>query len=196
MSDPERWPPELDSLDQRLRGIRFRPRASLGAELEGRLRRGGQSKGAASPRRLRHSLAALAACVTFALLGWAGWNRSVVPVDRCCYDLDGGHDPDDGVLVLADRRERIRQVAVYEDLDGSRSYSDGDLIRFSRGATPTLLAQSDAPLVTTRHCCIDFDGGGPADDGLLVVGVPPDRVMMVALYDRSRDRTPSGYLLR
>ena len=34
---------------------------------------------------------------------------------------------------------------------------------------------SAAGLVTIEHCCLDFDGGGPADDGLLVLGVPPDR---------------------
>jgi hypothetical protein len=39
-------------------------------------------------------------------------------------------------------------------------------------------------LVTFEHCCLDFDGGGPADDGLLVIGVPPDRVVMAAIYER------------
>ena len=39
-------------------------------------------------------------------------------------------------------------------------------------------------LVTTEHCCLDFDGGGPSDDALLVIGVPPDRVMMAAIYER------------
>ena len=39
-------------------------------------------------------------------------------------------------------------------------------------------------LVTIERCCLDFDGGGPSDDGLLVIGVPPDRVVMAAIYER------------
>ncbi len=45
---------------------------------------------------------------------------------------------------------------------------------------------STAGLVTREHCCVDFDGGGPADDGVLVIGVPPDRVLMAAIYERER----------
>jgi hypothetical protein len=40
--------------------------------------------------------------------------------------------------------------------------------------------------VTREHCCVDFDGGGPADDGVLIIGVPPDRVLMAAIYERER----------
>ncbi|HJX88574.1 MAG TPA: hypothetical protein VJ277_13495, partial [Gemmatimonadales bacterium] len=40
MSDDERIPPDLEALDRSLSGIRFQPRASLGPEIEGRLRRG------------------------------------------------------------------------------------------------------------------------------------------------------------
>jgi hypothetical protein len=116
-------------------------------------------------------------------------------VDRCCYDLDGGSERDDGVLVLARRNEEIRRLAVYEDRDGSRTYSEGDVLRFARGTVPTVL-EATCDLVTTQHCCLDFDGGGPEDDGLLVVGVPPDRVMMVAVYEESRGRFESGYPLR
>lgn len=53
-----------------------------------------------------------------------------------------------------------------------------------------------ADLITIRHCCVDFDGGGPDDDGLLVVGVAPDRVMMAALYEETPGRARSGWLLR
>jgi len=69
------------------------------------------------------------------------------------------------------------------------------VLRFSRGPVPTVL-DATGDLVTTHHCCLDFDGGGPEDDGLLVVGVPPDRVMMVAVYEESRGRVESGYPLR
>ena len=197
--DPLEPPEDLRGLHQALGSIRFRPRTSLEAEIAGRARRGGQWKGDARPRRVRRRLAALAAAAVLAVatgVGWAGWSRSVVSVDRCCYDLDGGADPDDGVLVLARRNEQVRRVAVYEDRDDSRSFTRGDLIRFSRGAAPTLVADAAGDLVTIRHCCLDFDGGGPADDGLLVVGVPPDRVMMVALYEAAVPREASGYPLR
>ncbi len=64
---------------------------------------------------------------------------------------------------------------------------------------------SAAGLVTIEHCCVDFDGGGPADDGLVVIGVPPDRVVMAAIYERpahlptgAGDRAvhPDGFPLR
>jgi hypothetical protein len=38
-------------------------------------------------------------------------------------------------------------------------------------------------IVSTERCCLDFDGGGPEDDGLLVIGAPPDRVFMAAIYE-------------
>jgi hypothetical protein len=85
---------------------------------------------------------------------------------------------------------------VYEDRDGSRSFTVSDLLRFSRGAEPTVVDPAADGMVTIRHCCLDFDGGGPQDDGLLVLGVPPDRVMMVALYEESPSRGRSGYPLR
>ncbi len=192
--DPELPPAELRQLDQALAGIRFRPRDNLGAEIAGRVRAAGAPED--RPSRFPRRLPLIAACVAgLVLAGWAGWTRTLVTVDRCCYDLDGGSERDDGVLVLARRNEEIRRLAVYEDRDGSRSYSEGDVLRFSRGPVPTVL-EATGDLVTTHHCCLDFDGGGPEDDGLLVVGVPPDRVMMVAVYEESRGRVESGYPLR
>jgi hypothetical protein len=60
---------------------------------------------------------------------------------------------------------------------------------------------SAAGLVTIEHCCLDFDGGGPADDGLVVLGVPPDRVVMAAIYERPageghRPAASGGFPLR
>ena len=114
-------------------------------------------------------------------------------VDRCCYDLDGGGDADDGVLRgRRARRQRCTSSQVYEDRDRSRSFTAGDLVRLDRGgaARPCSGAPPEdwSPL---EHCCVDFDGGGPADDGLLVIGVPPDRVVMAAIYER-RPATPAG----
>ncbi len=199
MSRPDdRGPPaELRDLDQTLAGIRFRPRDSFAAELAGRAGRSEAPTPRGRPAWRRHTTAAVAACVAgLAVAAWTGWNSRVVTIDRCCYDLDGGVDRDDGVLVIARRNEDVRRLAVYEDRDGSRSYTEGDVLRFSRGSEPALLGPAAADLVTMHHCCLDFDGGGPDDDGLLIVGVPPDRVMMVALYEESSERARSGWLLR
>lgn len=186
MSDEPEVPPDLQDLDRALRGVGFRPRASLGPEVLGRLRRGERSQGSVPSRRHRPALAALAAAAVL-VLGVAlahGVPESVV-VDRCCYDLDGGGDADDGVTVVGERDAAVRQLRIYEDLDGSRSFSAGDAIRLDRGGAPAMQGAAASGLITTDHCCLDFDGGGPADDGLLVIGVPPDRVVMAAIYERA-----------
>jgi hypothetical protein len=176
---------ELRELDRRLRGISFSPRASLGPEILGRLRRGERAGGNGPTPRRRQLLAAIAA----ALVAAAGVALALRPpasvtVDRCCYDLDGGGDADDGVVVLAERDARVHQLRIYEDLDRSRTFTEGDLIRLDRGASPAMHRAATEGLMTIEHCCVDFDGGGPADDGLVVIGVPPDRVVMAAIYER------------
>jgi hypothetical protein len=176
---------ELRDLDRGLRGISFAPRASLGPEILGRLRRGERAGGKGPTPRRRQLLAAIAAALV-ATTGVALAVRapSSVRVDRCCYDLDGGGDADDGVVVLAERDARVHQLRIYEDLDHSRTFTEGDLIRLDRGASPAMHRAATEGLMTIEHCCLDFDGGGPADDGLVVIGVPPDRVVMAAIYER------------
>ena len=202
MSEDPGIPPELEEVDRALRGISFRPRASLGPEVLGRLRRGERSKGALPPRRHRPALAAAAAALILAT-GAALVLRAPgsVMVDRCCYDLDGGGDADDGVVVFAGRDAKVHQLRIYEDLDGSGGSTAGDLVRLDRGGSPAMQEAAVAGLVTIEHCCLDFDGGGPADDGLLVIGVPPDRVVMAAIYERpagseAQPAGPGGFLLR
>jgi hypothetical protein len=58
------------------------------------------------------------------------------------------------------------------------------VVRLERGAAPALTAAGVPGLVTRERCCLDFDGGGPADDGLLVIGAPPDRIVMAAIFER------------
>src|SRR5690349_870001 len=92
-------------------------------------------------------------------------------------------------------------LRVYEDRDHSRHLSPGDVMRLDRGSVLTLRTDATAGLVTTRHCCIDLDGGGPNDDALLVIGVPPDRVVMAAIYERrpggrQGDRAADAFRLR
>jgi hypothetical protein len=183
--DAEELPPDLAELDRNLRGISFRPRSSLGPELSGRVRRGERSNGAAPPRRRRPVLQALAAGLILAAAAFLA-PRAALPVvvDRCCYDLDGGGESDDGVLIQAERNAKVHQLTVYEDLDGSRTFSASDVVRLDRGASPAMHAAALPGLVTIERCCVDFDGGGPDDDGLIVIGVPPDRIVMAAIYER------------
>jgi hypothetical protein len=179
--------PELAELDRALEGIHFEPRSSLGPELAGRARRGERPKGAVPSRRGPALLWAAAAALVVGVAGlWTTRGAPKVTVDRCCYDLDGGGVADDGVVLLARRDAEVRRLRVYEDLDGSRDFSAGDLIRLDRGPAPVMQKALDGGLITTDHCCLDFDGGGYADDGLLVIGVPPNRVVMAAIYERPR----------
>jgi hypothetical protein len=187
MSEKDDLPPDLEELDRALRGIAFRPRASLGPEVLGRLRRGERSKGAVPPRRRRPALAALAAgLVLVSAAALALGSPGPVEVDRCCYDLDGGGEADDGVLIRAERDARVHRLRVYEDRDGSGAYSPADLVRFDRRGEPSIQGPPTQGLITIERCCLDFDGGGPEDDGLLVIGVPPDRVVMAAIYEPPR----------
>ena len=204
MSDDQGVPSDLEELERQLSGIRFQPRASLGPEILGRIRRRESPDGRRRPRVPLQPRALAAVAASFLLLGglvvYLRPAASVV-VDRCCYDLDGGGVEDDGVLIVAERDARVHRLQVYEDRDRSHHSSPGDLIRLDRGSDPAMGPGAAESLVTTRHCCIDLDGGGPSDDALLVIGVPPDRVVMAAIYEEStRDRrhreSPSALPLR
>ena len=203
----DQLPEELRALDRRLGQVRFEPRHSLGAEIAGRAARGelparalARSSGLWSfLARHRVRTAVLAAGVAAVALAWpALWSSGPVTIDRCCYDLDGGGAADDGVRVRAQRDAAVEQLWIYEDLDHSGGLTDADVVRLERGGSPALAETGAAGLVTHEHCCIDFDGGGPADDGLLVIGVPPDRILMAAIYERgwSSSRVPARYPLR
>ena len=197
-------PEDLRELHRKLGSVSFSPRASFEPELLRRMQRG-EGPLPTSPRNpRRHLLAAAAAILTVGAA--AGLARmalvhrdDVVTVDRCCYDLDGGGVPDDGVLVLAERDDRVHRLRIYEDLDGSRTFTAGDLVRLDRGGKPAILSAGGDEVVTLEHCCLDFDGAGPEDDGLLVIGVPPDRVLMAAIYEtgpKAGAPSSAGWLLR
>jgi hypothetical protein len=185
--DESDLPPDLEGIDRSLREARFAPRTSFGPELVGRLRRGERWKGGVSPRRSRLAILAVAAVIAVALgVGFLFHQRSpeAVQVDRCCFDLDGGDRPDDGVILVAERGSRVHRLLLYEDRDKSGTYTAGDLVRLDRGELPTFRPGDTKGLVTVERCCLDFDGGGVNDDAILVLGVPPDRVMMAAIYER------------
>ena len=198
-------PDDLRGLDRKLRSVRFDPRASFGPELLGRIHRGDQPSGGGHRNLRQLATAAVVVLIAGGALALASLGTLThigsVTVDRCCYDLDGGGDADDGVLILAKRDDRVHRLRVYEDLDGSRNFSPADLVRLDRGAQPAVHGPAGQGMVTIERCCIDFDGGGPADDGLLVIGVPPDRVLMAAIYEtgpgtRSRSSRAAGWPLR
>jgi len=220
---PEELPAPIRGMEEALRRVRFEPRASLGPEVFGRLRRGEQSKGAAPLRWRRSTLllsSGIAALGTAAVVGVValrqpplppeaflaqGGSSSTAPppqetlVDRCCFDLDGGGRRDDGIAVLVDRAQQaaIRRIEVYEDRDRSASFTKGDVVRFTRG--PRLIVDSPLPsnLRTRRFCCGDYDGEGDSDDGLLVVSAPQDRVVLVGLYSQPTAGKPGlGFPLR
>ena len=181
-------PHDLRDLDRALRAVRFEPRASLGPEIAGRAGRGESPR--ARPRRGRRGLAAAVALAAGLAAVWIGLpvlrRGSPVTVDRCCYDLDGGGAADDGIRVVAHRDAEVQRLWIYEDRDRSGGLTPGDVVRLERGGAPALAETGTGGLVTREHCCVDFDGGGPADDGLLIIGVPPDRVLMAAIYERER----------
>ena len=190
-------PPHLSDADRRLRRARFEPRASLEAEVTGRLRRGEAPAVASRPRVVWGAVAA-------GIVGLAGVGgflatrqAATVTIDRCCFDLDGGGVADDGVLVVAGPGQRIQELRVYEDADRSGRWSDGDPLRFERGVAPVLTGPPSLGAVATE-CCLDWDGGGAPDDGLMVVRSAPDHVVMAAIYETGRGPVASvdGWQLR
>lgn len=195
-------PEELRELERKLQAVHFRPRESFEPELLTRVQRGDVP--AASPsqwsrRHLVRAAVAVLAGLTGISAAYISGGR-VISVDRCCYDLDGGGTADDGVVVTAERDSKVHRLRVYEDRDGSASYTRHDLVRLDRGEKPAILGSQVDGIITTRRCCVDLDGGGIEDDGLLVIGTPPDRVFMAAIYETGLEtnsaESKDGWLLR
>lgn len=192
-------PEELRAVDRALRTVRFEPRASLGAEIEGRIARG---EGPSPVYRSRRRLLPLAAAAAAMLLASSAalLLRQASPmdrqIDRCCVDLDGGEGHDDGVVVTLDGKGRIKSLLLYEDVDGSRSRTAADVVRFARGGAAVLDRLPVGAVATINRCCLDLDGGGAEDDGVLVLGHPPDRVLMAAVYETGGDARQRGAPLR
>jgi hypothetical protein len=182
-----------EDLERRLASLRFRPRASLGPEIVGRVRRGEVAKGGLRPRRipLPRRLFAAAALLLAAPVAVLAWRRIAVPevrADHCCRNLDGGADANDGYVVRA-RGGHVEQLMLYEDLDGDGRYSPADRVRLSRGATPVVSA--DSVQGSVRVCCVDLDGEGAADDGLLVLNGTGERVVLAGIFEQyGRRRVP------
>lgn len=197
-STDDELPEECRELDRTLRAVGFEPRASLGAEIRGRIARGENPNPLL--RSTRPVIAAAAAAILVLAASGALVARLLAPddrlVDRCCVDLDGGEGHDDGVVVTLDQEGRIKSLVLYEDVDGSRSRTDADVIRFARGKSAELHELPVGTVATINRCCLDLDGGGAEDDGVLVLGHPPDRVLMAAVYETGGEARSRGAPLR
>ncbi|MGH7538721.1 MAG: hypothetical protein ACREMF_08810 [Gemmatimonadales bacterium] len=190
LPSPDEVPPDALELHQRLDSIRFNPRASLEPEMYARLRREGETAMPAARWRWVHLPWASTAAVLGVLLALVFWSEhgGSVRLDRCCWDLDGGIAADDGVVVVARRGEEIRSLLIYEDRDGNGRWSVGDVSRLSSEGGRARTGSLAAGLVTQQVCCGDYDAGGAADDGIFVLGAPPDRVFLAGVYE-DRDGT-------
>jgi hypothetical protein len=185
--NPERLPRDLAALDAELRATRAAPRASLGAEIAGRAARGERPRGPGPRTALVTGLLLLCGALYIGA-GVKHVTDYAATRDLCCGNLTGGARDDDGVVVTTDWRGEIRRLVVYEDRDGSRSLSVGDVMHLD---SPSVL-QADPRLAqafTARtQCCSDFDGEGLDDDGVLV-GVNDGKVVMATVFDsRHPDR--------
>ncbi len=200
MTDPHELPADLRALEQELQALDFTPRASLGPELIGRYRHDERAVPRPAPVTAflqRHGrLVGLAAALLYvsalAVRGALGPLAKAVLVDHCCIDLDGQDLADDGLVVESTGGDKVRKLMVYEDRDGDGRFSEGDPVTFTRSGAPTMAPPADEGLVARRFCCVDYDGGGPADDGLLVVNGPRGGIVLAAIYETSRAVTHDG----
>jgi hypothetical protein len=105
--------------------------------------------------------------------------------DFCCLDYDGGGAADDGVRVVAGRDEAVVDFWIYEDRDGSRSFSGGDPLRTVVPGVAPAPGESGLPGGVRRldRCCADLDGGPRRDDGVFVVAGGRERVALAVLYE-------------
>ncbi|HEY7681512.1 MAG TPA: hypothetical protein VH879_02615 [Gemmatimonadales bacterium] len=188
-------PDDLRDLDRLLQSVQFQPRTSLGAEVVGRLHRGETTR--ESPSETVRLMLGIGGVVLLLGLGlFVFWLLVLRPVavfttDRCCQDLDGGGAADDGLVVVSQKGETVERLAIYEDRDGSRSFTAADTVRFQRNGVLALAESIQPGVRTVEFCCLDYDGGGPSDDALVVVGLPPDRISMAAIYERRATAAPA-----
>lgn len=115
---------------------------------------------AAEPRRRRlrfpaaQWVLAVTAVVAAATLFVRPWTSAEPPRadgavtnhrDICCWDLDGGGPGDDGVMTLSRAGEQLDCVVLYDDRDGSRSLTRGDIIRYVSRPTACGLGEAAIP---------------------------------------------------
>jgi hypothetical protein len=55
--------------------------------------------------------------------------EAVKIIDRCCFDLDGGGQADDGIFVVSRGGTEILLAIIYEDPDKDKKFDDRDIVR-------------------------------------------------------------------
>ncbi len=79
--------------------------------------------------------------------------------DICCWDLDGGGRSDDGVMTLSSAGELLDCVVLYDDRDRSRSFTQGDAVRYiSRPESCAPLAGIDEDRIRLANLAMDMGG--------------------------------------
>lgn len=184
----------IEEMDKLLRSIRFEPRSSLGPELWGALPGGGAYS--AHPSTSPWLVAAFLAATLLLGAVIAGLWQKVVPnlrisvVDHCCFDFDGGGESDDGIIVTTRAGSKVRQLTIYEDRDHSHSFTAADTVRYTRGKDPIMTPLLASGLGVKKLCCLDYDGGGKSDDGLLIIGQAPDQIAAAAIFENDGQALP------
>jgi hypothetical protein len=107
----------------------------------GRANRRATSRGAWSAAIVVSAMIAVLALLTpdtgepdagelLAMVSAAREGHGEVVRDACCEDHDGGAYADDGLLTLNLPGERVAVVVIYEDVDGSGTFTPGDIVRY------------------------------------------------------------------
>lgn len=120
---------------------RFRVRSGASSGRRGRVPRGRMAAAVATLAALILAAGAVrfgtrsgsfpgADCDAVPVSGVAATAFQGVQRDVCCGDYDGGGLPDDGLFTLSRPDETVRWVVVYEDVDGSGTYTEGDVLRY------------------------------------------------------------------
>lgn len=189
-------PPDLRKLDAELRSVRFRPRPGLEDDVLARI--------SGAPEHVLRSApadgwrrAARAAAAVLALMGLLGLLDRADPGGTSGPVADGGAGtsaaelsggwamqwgPDARVLALGTPSPGARSPAARELRCGRVESA----IRCRSGesdAIPTPGGAGGSGAVLRDFCCLDYDGGGAADDGVRVVAGRDEAVVDFWIYE-------------
>lgn len=211
--DGEDLSPGLRELDDELRSVRFRPRAGLEddvmdrvADAPGDPRRSSPADPLRSPAADGWRRAARAAVAVLALVGLLGLLDRTGPARAPGGTAAAGPGPDaaevsDGWTMQWSPDARVLALGTASTSTGLRG-TGGRELRCGRvdsrircrggepGAIPSPPDAAEGGAVLRDFCCLDYDGGGPADDGVRVVAGRDEAVVDFWIYeDRDRSRS-------
>ncbi|MCK7522024.1 MAG: hypothetical protein MZV64_32255 [Ignavibacteriales bacterium] len=174
-----------------LAGLRFVPRASLGPEIAGRVRRGEVARVASGRGGLPRAVAGGGRPA-----GCPPSGRGRLSKARVTGGARGS--------VLPQSRWRHRGRRRIRGAGARTAHRASDALR-GPGWRPAVLRCRPGPAVarpspgivddsvagSIRVCCVDLDGEGPADDGLLVLNAAGERVVLAGIFEQdARAPTP------